>query len=347
MRCLLFLSILFAAFTHGCVAEEGSGARADKTVRYLDCGKLEDAAEGYRPFPTGYLHAASISDITAVSFDELTVGVENHLSRSGMDVAVKLMIDYTDFEARIITIRPGEKTDVVFNLPVSIMDGHEIIAVIEPQKPENLPEWEEEIDFGQSDMAFTAENYERVPRVNFAGGADGCLVKWEGMPHIFIHSDQPDGITAKVYTGWDDDNFRLAVFVEDEKHFNTRTGSSIWNGDSLQFAFAGAGAAPFNLGLALASGEVRAHQWAGPDTDLLENSGYSVVRDDGAGKTYYELKMPFESLKIKPEEGVFFGFNAVVFDDNDGKGQDYWIQITPGVAGGWNPDEFRSFILWD
>ncbi len=151
MRCLLFLSMLFAAFALGCVAEEGRGAREEKTVRYLDCGKLQEAAAGYRPFPAGYLHAPSIS-ITAVSFDELVVGVENHLSGSGINVVVKLMIDYTDFEAKTITVLPGEKTDVVFNLPVSIMDGHEIIAVIEPQKPEDLPAWEAEIDFGQSDI---------------------------------------------------------------------------------------------------------------------------------------------------------------------------------------------------
>ncbi len=347
MRCLTFLSVMLAVISYGCIAEDGDEAPRETTVLRLNCGALEKAAEGYVPVPSGYLHAASISGITAVRFDELVVGVENHLSGNEMDVAVKLMIDYTDFESKIITIRPGKKAEAAFDLPVSILDGHEIIVVIEPQEPEALPEWEAEIDFGQRDMAFKAENYERVPRASLAGGADGCLMKWEGIQHIFIQSDRPDGITATVYTGWDERNFRLAVSVSDEKHFNTRSGSGIWDGDCLQFAFAPAGAEPFNLMLALASGEVRKYQSRGPDTDLFEKSGYSVVRDDEAGQTHYELKMPFEALKMEPEKGVMFGFNTVVFNDDNGEGYDYWIQITPGIAGGWNPDEFRSFILWD
>ncbi len=348
MRYLCFLSMFFTIFMQGCVAENERGAGEEKTVRYLDCGALAKAAEGYAPVPTGHLKAASISDITALRVDELVVGVENHLSVSRMNVIVKLMIDYTDFESKTITVLSGKKTDAFFKLPVSITDGHGIIAVIEPQKPEDLREWEAEIDFGQRDMTFDSESYKKIPRVDFSLEAFGSPEKWEGMPYLFIESDEPESITAKIYTGWDDANFRLAVMVSDEHHFNTKDGGNIWDGDCLQFAFAPPRAEFFNLGLALSSGEVRTYQWAGPDTDLFEKSGYSIVRDDEAGETYYELKLPFESLKIKPEKGVIFGFNAVVFNaDGGAEGYDYWIQITPGIAGGWNPDEFRSFILWD
>lgn len=82
-----------------------------------------------------------------------------------------------------------------------------------------------------------------------------------------------------------------------------------------------------------------------PDTGLFDRSEYTVLRVDEAGKTVYELKMPLKLLKIEPDKGVIFGFNAVVFDDDDGEGQDYWIQLTPGIAGGWDPREFRKFIL--
>ncbi len=105
-------------------------------------------------------------------------------------------------------------------------------------------------------------------------------------------------------------------------------------------------AEPFNLGLALTGEGVRFHQWMGPG-DAPEKAEYAVIRDGGSKKTYYELSMPLDLLLPRADAGFMFGLNAVFFDDDDGEGYDYWLQITPGIAGGWNPSAFDRFVLLD
>jgi hypothetical protein len=53
-----------------------------------------------------------------------------------------------------------------------------------------------------------------------------------------------------------------------------------------------------------------------------------VVRDDAGGVTRYELRLPLAALGLKPGEA--FGFNAAVFDDDDGFGQCYRLQLAGG-----------------
>ncbi len=185
-----------------------------------------------------------------------------------------------------------------------------------------------------------------VPYVGAAFEADGDISKWENYPYIELGGDHPG--FARVYTGRDEENFYLAAAVRDEAHFNTREGGGIWDGDSLQFAFVPRdGSEAFNLGLALASGRVQAHKFAGPDTGLLESSDYTVIRKEEKGMTYYEIKIPFEYMKLEGVDGERFRFNAVVFNDDDGYGFDYWVEISMGLAGGWNPRFFGHLVLGD
>ncbi len=201
-------------------------------------------------------------------------------------------------------------------------------------------------------VAMMEAGHVKVPRLNFEVEIDGDLSAWKA--HIPGHRIESgvDGkpLQADIHLAWDDDYLYAAVCVRDENHFNTRTGGRIWDGDSFQLAID-----PlredvedaFNLGIALAAGRLQSHQWNGPDTGVLGKSEYRVVRDAERGETRYEMKIPFESIKLEPAEGAVFGFNAVVFDDADGAGYDYWIEMTPGLAGKWDPEPFRKFILTD
>lgn len=347
MRCFFMLAAAACVILGGCVKEEGHSSGGHRGVIQVDCEQLRKAAAAYSPPPSGYLHAASVAGMEALRADEVCVEVENHLSRNELEVSVKLMIDNTDFDLKPLTIPPGETMPVSFRVPVSILDGHVFSAVIEPRRPEKLPAWERDLDFGQREAVFNAEEYWRVRRVGFAPEAEGCPSRWEEKPGILIETGTGSGISAKIHTGWDGEYFFLAADVKDEKHFNTKRGGSIWDGDALQFAVAPPDIAePFNLGLALTGEGVRLHQWMGPEV-APEKLEYAVIRDEEKKKTFYELSVPLELLFPRAQAGLMSGLNVVFFDDDDGEGYDYWIQIAPGLAGGWDPSAFDRFVLLD
>lgn len=202
------------------------------------------------------------------------------------------------------------------------------------------------VDSGMRADAGVRAGAEYFPPVDFDVVIDGGLSEWEGSPPLFSSEGKPG---VEVRGGWDKSFFYLAVSVKDEKHFNTGEGGGIWDGDSLQFAVdpLKEGIPPFSLGLALASGRVQAHKWRGEETGLLEDSEYAVVRDERLNKTSYEIKLPLEHLFLEPAEGAVFGFNTVVFNDDYGEGYQNWIQMSPGLAGGWDPSEFILFMLKD
>ncbi len=203
------------------------------------------------------------------------------------------------------------------------------------------------------------EEYGEVYRVADDIEIDGDLSKWEDYPAIVLDSRDdvfraarrdlwkgPEDLSAKIYKGWDDEYIYFAVSVTDDKHFNEQEANSIWDGDALQFAYDPfeSGEQPTQLAVALASGRVQGFQYEG-ELGILDRSEYVVVRDEEKNKTYYEMRFPMEEMHIQPEKFSSFGFNTVIFDDDDGEGQDYWMQITHGVAGGWAPHAFRSFVL--
>ncbi len=302
-----------------------------------------------QPFSTGRKVPAAIG-MEIASADEVLVFAENYMEQTEIPARITLAIDGENVEARDVTIEPWGKICASFALPFLMTGKHSISAVVDLKIPAELSlgektakpvfnrlKLEKEFDFAE---------FEKVPFADLEITADGDLSEWENVPAISI--GQADGISADIRLARDEDNIYISAEVVDEGHFNTREGISIWNGDCLQFSFAGAaGEEPFNLGLALASGRLQSYQWMGPETGLFEKSVYNVVRDDVNDKTFYEIKIPLESLKIKAEKGAIFRFNAVVFDDMDGAGYDYWIEITPGIAGGFDPGLFRGFILWD
>ena len=49
---------------------------------------------------------------------------------------------------------------------------------------------------------------------------------------------------------------------------------------------------------------------------------------------------------ITPEKGRMFGFNFLAMDtDNPMSASAYWMQLTPGIAGGRAPEKFHIFAL--
>lgn len=71
----------------------------------------------------------------------------------------------------------------------------------------------------------------------------------------------------------------------------------------------------------------------------------AVKRTDS--ETCYELALPWVALKVKPRPGLAFVFSFIVFDlDSPGEQQaSYWLGLTPGIAGGQDPSQYRTFVL--
>jgi len=150
----------------------------------------------------------------------------------------------------------------------------------------------------------------------------GRLVRpWQG----------PKDLSARVYLGSDGEAVCVAAEVTDDRHFNTKTGDGIWNGDALKMGLVAADGVHWNIGLALTKVGVAFHQWEGKGEPLMKATDCAVVRDDKARVTRYELRLPLAAIDLKP--GEEFGFNTVLYDD-DGTGLRHWLQLAPGMAPG-------------
>lgn len=206
-------------------------------------------------------------------------------------------------------------------------------------------------------------SFDDCPVIALQGRIDGDLSEWKDRPFIAMNERRqimppdpwidwkgPEQFSAKVYTGWDEKYFYMAAEVVDDVHSN-QFPRVIYKGDSIQFAFDPAvngGTAGYSqddreLGIALADNKSITAQWAGKGT--WKDSEYAVRRDDAAKKTFYEMRIPLASLGIVPEKGRAFGFNFVIFNDDNGAGANYYYQLAPGITNGKNPSQFRKFVL--
>ena len=72
-----------------------------------------------------------------------------------------------------------------------------------------------------------------------------------------------------------------------------------------------------------------------------------ITRDEAQKTTTYAIVLPWKKLApLKPEKGAMFGFNFLIMDsDNPAKSPAYWMQLTPGIAGGQTPEKYHIFTL--
>ena len=189
-----------------------------------------------------------------------------------------------------------------------------------------------------------------LARLARAMRADGVLDEWEkplavlnGLEDLFPErfrlpppeeagedaaSWQGDkDLGAKVYLGWDGDALCVAVEASDDKHFNAYTSQDLGRGDCLTLDLS-TPQGRWRIGLARTKTGAAFHQWEGRNDELAKTAGLAVARDDAGGVTRYELRLPLAALGLEPKQE--FNFNAAVFDDDDGFGQCYWLQLGGG-----------------
>lgn len=227
---------------------------------------------------------------------------------------------------------------------------------------------------GKSTISSKKFSFMSCPKISHPVSLDGNLDEWSNIkplaqlgqrdvmpPDAIVHKlwSGNDDLSAVTYLAHDDNNLYLAAKVTDDKHFNTQTGSTIWNGDAIQIGID-------STGLAMASADGARAGYSSNDAEIgfaLTSSGEHVyqwfpsVKDPGntvkcRGKqdgqyTIYEAAVPFTSLPnpSRWRSGMIMGFSLAVLDDDDGSGKKYWMEITPGIVGCKDPSFFRSVIL--
>jgi len=169
-----------------------------------------------------------------------------------------------------------------------------------------------------------------------------CYFKTPGNPNG--HS-----VSARYWTACDDENFYLAVEVDDPVHLQRYAGARIWMDDSIQFAFTTENFLPkefrsvsdldpgtvFNFCAALTAKGPEYRKMNGPDAGLKP---YPAAITRKNGRTFYEIAVPFKALGGRPKR---FGF--VVFDNNypELKIAPYWLEFSPGVTSHKDPSHLR------
>ncbi|MFA5646210.1 MAG: hypothetical protein WDA18_07655 [Candidatus Ratteibacteria bacterium] len=330
----------------------------------IDPGLIEKSLTHYTEIPTISLYPAEITSLQPISTSAIVITISNLLPERTLSVRLTLELDGKKEEEKRLSLSPGEKIPVLYQLSKPMTSTHEIKAILHCSKPKNLTEWEKSLIFKDREHKepFTLKDIVKIHYTKNPLPITGNISAWKKIPPLLLNKKEdifpvnaraewkgPEDLSAAIYFAWDLEYLYLGAMVSDNKHHNTKIGSTIWDGDALQCAFVPygtEGTPPLNLGVALASGTVQAFQWAGEESNILQKGKYLVTRKEEEKKTFYEMKLPLDRVKIGNSEGKIFACNLVIFDGDENEGQDYWIQISPGLAGGWNPGQFKRFILW-
>lgn len=172
----------------------------------------------------------------------------------------------------------------------------------------------------------------------------------------------PNGhdIAADYHLAYDEENFYIAVKVDDPVHVQTEQDGNLWRGDCIQFAFsvsdvppkalrpvgmpASEFTTPLNFCLGLTPKGPECRQYAGNDV-ILRHFRSGVVRK--GGDTFYEIAVPWSELGVRPNSGKAIRFSLLVFDKNSEalKEPPYWLALTEGLAGGADASLFRLLVF--
>jgi hypothetical protein len=176
----------------------------------------------------------------------------------------------------------------------------------------------------------------RLPRLSKSFQLDGALDEWaelkpvavldssvflfpvhERYPSVFTKTwwHGPKDFSAKAWLATDGTALLLAAEVTDDRQRNEKTGNEIYIGDCMQIGLVNQEAVQWNLGAALTSNGVAVAQFDGPNEALLKSGACVVKRDDAAGVTRYEWRLPFADFGVGSEQPCVYYFN---FFDDDG-----------------------------
>ena len=240
---------------------------------------------------------------------------------------------------RSVVLAPKAETGV--SIPIAAAPG--FISL--PQNPTGV-----RISLALGDSAPISFVYPVIGKIMLTRGAD------EGAPQFVLdRADQiysyaisgpeqdliwrgPEDLSAEVRLAAKDRTFEIQVEVTDDIHIQPYTGSTVWNGDSIQIGLKLSSqprAWHFILAM-LPDGKPQvtcdsrgsgAFDWAAAAAEL----DLAVSRDEGAKLTRYRLNIPFDAIGLTPADAAEgFRFNLMV-NDNDGPKRESCISVAPSL----------------
>lgn len=161
-------------------------------------------------------------------------------------------------------------------------------------------------------------------------------------------------LSCKAWVGWHAEGIYLAFRVTDDQHVTDHADSpDFWRNDSIQLVILpkNHAAVSFNQQdreLGFSSHANHAYVWQSHPGPMrqLSNIQLAVQREDST-HVIYETLIPWSTFNMTtPQSGHILGLNFVVNDD-DGKGRNYWMGLTPGIADAKAPAVYQRFVLVD
>ena len=186
---------------------------------------------------------------------------------------------------------------------------------------------------------------------------------WHQAAPLFELADTQVGTAAQGWAAVTDRYVRLRVLVKDDKHVNTRRGSDIWDGDSLQVgvdargdgsgrrpkdtAMVGPDDASIAVALTADGPKVWAHFQGKLGRSYMADGSRdypcSIVRDDQAGTTLYDVAFPWDAFDTAPGVSPLIGLSVQVNDTDDGEQRRlFWGR---GAGGEPRPGLFEQLVV--
>jgi len=229
----------------------------------------------------------------------------------------------------------------------SAVHGEELKALSEGGESVTTTTWEQfRSGFGSHDHALARE----------AGAGeiviDGSLDEWDDYAEIKLPAKDgqiqmsgwggQEDLSASVYLAYDDDFLYWAAKVTDNVH-ETVAGSTMWRGDSIQFAFGLGGEYGPEYGINEMNGQTNLWQFSeGKATAGTEQIAASAVQN--GNDTFYEVKMPWATIAAGKPDADLLPFTLLV-NDNDGAGRRGWIEWTEGIGKAKSPESHAKVHL--
>lgn len=177
---------------------------------------------------------------------------------------------------------------------------------------------------------------------------DGDVSDWEGatkidLPYDTFHKQQyiscePDAKVSMSFA-YDDDYFYFLTIAEDNKFYD-KDGSEYWQGDSIQLVLSEEGNS-YGAEIGYNYNESGGGKYS-LDFGTNEMSGLLLNTSRSGNVTYYESAIPWNLYYGGFKDQIKF---SAIYNDNDGDGRRYAMQLAPGIAEGKTSEKFPTMHM--
>lgn len=226
--------------------------------------------------------------------------------------------------------------------------------------PVTLPEQLHQVEIRLSDNA--GQSRTTFAPVKFAALANGAnhIAEFGDArqdivpPDPHIHWDGKADLGGAITFSCSKETITIEAVITDDLHCHNSDITQLWEGDCFQFAFApevtiapdalNSGYAPADSEFIFALNAENGPLWKTYAKDYPAEPDFTITRDDDARTTTYRVTLQRKLLGLD-KDGQFFRFSCVVFDDDEGGGQSYHYQLSPGITVTKDPANFPIFRL--